>query len=94
MLFRSAGFGAAWSAQVILWVAHAGARFPGASWPWPATPPALLVLGAIALALGMLMPYVLSRRLPAILLAVVMVAGFVRAPAQPGWPPPDWVLVA
>ena len=38
------GFGAAWSAQVIIWVAHAGARLPGSSWRWPVSPAALVWL--------------------------------------------------
>ena len=40
------GFGAAWSAQPILWVAHAGAALPGSSRDWPASPFALAWLGA------------------------------------------------
>ena len=89
-----AGFGAAWSAQVILWVAHTGARLPGASWQWPTDPGAVLVLGGLALLLGWLMPVLLSRPWLALLMAVVMVLAFVRTPLQPGWPPKDWVVVA
>ncbi len=88
-----AGFGAAWSAQVILWVAHIGASFPGASWHWPATPASLAVLGVGAVLLGCLMPYLLDRRWVALVLAATMVLGFVRAPIQPGWPPAAWVFV-
>jgi competence protein ComEC len=88
-----AGWGAAWSAQVILWVAHAGARFPGASWHWPASAVALLVLGALALVLGLVMPVLLARPWVSLLLTLVMVVGFVRVPVQPGWPPKAWVLV-
>jgi competence protein ComEC len=88
------GFGAAWSTQPILWVARFGARFPGAAWDWPATPVALAVLGALALALGLLMPYLLRSRLLALGVSALMVVGVVRAPLQPGWPPAGWVLVA
>ena len=89
-----AGFGAAWSAQVILWVAHLGAGFPGASWRWPATPVALLVLAGSALVLAWLLPHLLGRPWLALVLAVLLVAGFVRAPVLPGWPPKDWFFVA
>ena len=89
-----AGFGAAWSAQVILWVAHTGARLPGASWPWPTGAGAVLVLGGLALLLGWLMTALLSRPWLALLMTVVLVLAFVRAPLQPGWPPKDWVFVA
>lgn len=89
-----AGFGAAWSAQMIVWVAHVGARFPGASWHWPATPGALLLLGVLSLVIATVMPHLLSRWWLALLLALVLVAGFVRAPVQLGWPPKDWVFVA
>ena len=43
------GFGAAWCAQAIIWVAHYGAQLPGSAWPWPATPSALAWLAAGAL---------------------------------------------
>ncbi|MET0694862.1 MAG: ComEC/Rec2 family competence protein [Propionibacteriaceae bacterium] len=87
------GFGAAWSAQVILWVAHAGARFPGAAWHWPATPVSLLVLGVVAVLSGCAMPHLLHRRWLSVALLLVMVLAFVRPPVQPGWPPRDWVFV-
>lgn len=87
-------FGAAWSAQLIIWVAHAGARLPGSSWPWPVTPAALVWLGVVALGVGLALPYVLARRWLSLLIAVVMVVGLATAPTQPGWPPRGWVLVA
>jgi competence protein ComEC len=89
-----AGFGAAWSAQMIVWVAQLGARFPGASWQWPASPVSLVVLGVMSLLTGMVLPYLLARWWLALLLSLALVGGFVRAPVQPGWPPKDWVFVA
>lgn len=89
-----AGFGAAGSAQVILWVAHAGARFPGASWHWPANPWSLLVLGFASLVMGSMMGYLLTRRWLSLVLALVLVVGFLRSPVQPGWPPRNWIFVA
>ncbi|MFP5283485.1 MAG: ComEC/Rec2 family competence protein, partial [Actinomycetes bacterium] len=89
-----AGFGAAWSAQPILWVAHAGARVPGAALAWPAEPLALTVLGAIALAVGLVLRPLLARRWFCLLAAVGLLAALAVVPRQPGWPPRDWLLVA
>ncbi|WP_152362698.1 ComEC/Rec2 family competence protein [Microlunatus speluncae] len=89
-----AGFGAAWSAQPILWIAHWGARFPGAAWPWPADPVALGLLALAGLGLAWLMPWLLARRWLVLLCALIMIVGIVRPPVQPGWPPADWTLVA
>ena len=88
------GFGAAWSAQPILWVAHAGAALPGSSRNWPASPFALAWLGAASLVTTWLLPHVLVRRWLSLLVAVVLVVALVGPPRRPGWPPSDWVLVA
>lgn len=88
------GFGAAWSAQLIIWVARAGAQLPGASWPWPASPAALVWLGLGALATALLMPQLLVRRWLCLLVAAVMITALVGPPVRPGWPPRGWVLVA
>lgn len=89
-----AGFGAAWSAQMILWVSHLGARFPGASWHWPSSPQSLLVLGLLSVGIGWAMPHLLVRPWLTLTLTFVLVLGFVRAPVQPGWPPTGWVLIS
>ncbi len=89
-----AGFGAAWSAQAIIWLAQFGSVFPGASWRWPATPVALLVLLAAVLLFAQVLPAVLSRWWLTSAVTAIMVLGLVSAPAQPGWPPRDWLLVA
>ncbi len=88
------GFGAAWSAQPILWVAHAGAALPGSARDWPASPLALTWLGAASLATGLVLPHVLVRRWLVVLLGLVMVVALVSPPRRPGWPPSDWVVVA
>ncbi|SEQ11016.1 ComEC/Rec2 family competence protein [Microlunatus flavus] len=88
------GFGAAWSAQPILWVAHAGAVLPGSAHDWPASPFALGWLAAACLAVGLLLPHVLVRRWLVVALAVLMVLALLAPPHRPGWPPRDWVLVA
>jgi len=88
------GFGAAWCAQVIIWVAHYGAQLPGSAWPFPVTPPALAWLAVGALAAGLAMRAVLSRPWLASALAAAMVVGLLGPPAPPGWPPRGWRLVA
>ncbi len=88
------GFGAAWSAQVIIWVAHAGAGLPGSSWHWPVSPAALVWLSLACLALAWLMPQVLARRWLSLLVSAALVGGMAVAPIQPGWPPPGWLMVA
>lgn len=89
-----AGWGASWCAQVIIWVAHAGAALPGSSWQWPATPAALVVLGVAALLAGGSVRVLARHRWWALLVSVVMLAGLLTGPVQPGWPPRDWRLVA
>ena len=88
------GFGAAWSAQPILWVAHAGAALPGSARDWPASPFALAWLGAASLAAALVVPQVLARRWLTLVLALAMVVALVATPRRPGWPPSDWVVVA
>jgi competence protein ComEC len=89
-----AGLGAAASAQLIIWVAHVGARLPGSTWQWPTTPAALAWLSVAALATGLVMGFVLARPWLSVLLGVVLITGLARTPVHPRWPPPGWVLVA
>ena len=89
-----AGWGASWCAQVIIWVAHAGAALPGSSWRWPTSPAALVVLGVVALGCGLSVRPLLGRRWMAIGVGVVLVGAMLTGPVQPGWPPRDWRLVA
>jgi competence protein ComEC len=88
------GWAACWAGQPILWVAHYGAALPGAAWNWPVGPASLGVLGVACLGLGLIMPAILGSRWLAAGLVGVMLFGVLRAPAQPGWPPKDWLLVA
>ena len=62
LLAAVAGFGAAWSAQMIIWVARLAAALPGASWQWPASPVALGLLAGLTVLGGMLTGYALARR--------------------------------
>jgi competence protein ComEC len=88
------GFGAAWSAQMIIWIARIGSQLPGSEWQLPVTPLVLIWLGVSSLLLALSMAYVLARPLLALLLAVVMIIWLGGVPRQPGWPPRDWLLVA
>jgi competence protein ComEC len=88
------GCGAAWSAQVIIWIAKIGSQLPGSEWNWPVTPLTLVWLGLSSLLAGLSLAYVLARPWLALLLAVIMIICLAGAPRQPGWPPRDWVLVA
>jgi competence protein ComEC len=88
------GFGAAWCAQVIIWIASLGSRLPGSEVHLPARPLTIVWLGVSSLLLGLLMAYVLARPWLSLLLAGVMIICLGGTPRQPGWPPRDWVLVA
>jgi len=88
------GCGAAWSAQVIIWIATIGSQLPGSEWHMPATPATLVWLAISSLLLGVLLAHVLARPWLSLLLAGAMIICLGAVPRQPGWPPRDWVLVA
>ncbi len=88
------GFGAAWSAQVIIWIAAVGSQLRGSEWHLSATPLTLAWVGISSLLVGLSMAYVLARPWLSLLLAGVMIICLGGAPRQPGWPPRDWVMVA
>ena len=88
------GFGAAWSAQVIIWIATVGSQLPGSEWHLSVTPLTLAWVGISSLLVGLSMAYVLARPWLSLLLAGVMIICLGGAPRQPGWPPRDWVMVA
>ncbi|HKH54919.1 MAG TPA: ComEC/Rec2 family competence protein [Propionibacteriaceae bacterium] len=93
-LAACAGLGAAWSAQVIIWIASLAARLPGAAWHWPASPAALVLLCGLSLAAGLSMGQALRRPWLVATLAWALIGVLLVVPAQPGWPPRDWVVVA
>ena len=88
------GFGAAWSAQMIIWIATVGSQLPGAEWHLAVTPLTLAWVGLSSLLVGLSMAYVLTRPWLSLLLAGIMIICLGGAPRQPGWPPRDWVMVA
>lgn len=84
------GTAAAWSAEMIVRIAHWCASLDGASlqWPGPWWLLALLCGAFIAIA-----PWLLSR--PSALIVIVVISLlFVWRPVARGWPPEGWVLVA
>lgn len=89
-----AGWGASWCAQLIIWIAHAGAALPGAAWRWPATPVALSVLGLTAVMLGMSVRLLARHRWLAVGASVLLATSMLTGPVRPGWPPRDWRIVA
>jgi competence protein ComEC len=93
MLAAIFGFGAAWCAQMIIWIARLGSQLPGSEWHLQATPLTLTWLGISSLLLGLSMAYVLARPWLSLLLAGIMIICLGGSPRQPGWPPRDWVLV-
>ncbi len=93
-LAELAGWGAAWSAQLIIWVASLAARLPGASWQWPVSPMGLALLGGLAVTTAIALRHVLGRPWLVAGIALVMILALLVVPPQPGWPPRRWVLVA
>ena len=90
--------GLAWAgggfAQVLCWLAHGAAGFPGSTVSWPVSPVGLALLVACCLVLALAAPLVWARPWLAVLLAVALVVALIRAPSVPGWPPKDWLLVS
>lgn len=93
-LSRLPGTAAAWCVAWIVLVARRGAEVPGAALTWGTGVPALAVLTLLCVALVVLGPLVLRHRVPALLVATVAVVLVVVPLPRPGWPPPDWRVVA
>ncbi|NLT29865.1 MAG: MBL fold metallo-hydrolase [Propionibacterium sp.] len=88
------GFAAGWCAQVVVWVAELGAGFPGSAITFHGTTAALLWLVAVIAVAAPLVAPILRRRWAVLAIAVLLVVAVLRGPTPPGWPPPNWVLVA
>lgn len=88
------GLGAAWSAQMIIWIARVGSQLPGSEWHLPVTPLNLTWLTISSALLAISLAYLLARPWLSLLLALIMIICLCGAPRQPGWPPRDWLLVA
>ncbi|MGH8774811.1 MAG: ComEC/Rec2 family competence protein [Jiangellaceae bacterium] len=84
-----AGLPATW----IVLVARRGAELPGAVMVWPDGAVGVLVAAALSLGAVVVLPTMLRRPLLSGGTSVVLLLALVRAPT-PGWPPPEWLLVA
>lgn len=92
-LAEMTGWGAAWCAQGIVWVAQVAARLPGASVRWPVSPASMAIMIIATAALVVLVGELLRRRWACVVAALYLVGLLLRAPAPPGWPPPNWLAV-
>lgn len=78
----------------IIEVADRGAALPAAAIGWGTGAPALVVLTALVLVLALAAPRLLRRPATGIGCCLVLVAAVLVRPADLGWPPEGWVLVA
>lgn len=88
------GYAAGWCAQVVVWVAEVGGAFPGSAITFHGSTAAMVWLVAVVAVSAPLVGAILRRRWAVLGIAVVMVLAVLRGPTPPGWPPPNWVLVA
>ena len=84
---------AVWAAQLIVEVATRGAALPVAAVGWPSGTFGTALLAALCLAIGVIGPVVLRRRLLGVGAALVMVVVLVCPLPRFGWPPHGWVMV-
>ena len=84
---------AVWAAQLIVEVATRAAALPVAAVGWPSGAFGTTLLAALCVAIGVLGPFVLRRRLPGLGAALLMVVVLLCPLPRFGWPPRGWVLV-
>ncbi|MDR0488957.1 MAG: ComEC/Rec2 family competence protein [Propionibacteriaceae bacterium] len=87
-----AGYVAGWCAQPILIVGHNLASLPGASYPWPTTIVAMVIIVAACVVMAWVMPTLLGRAWVVLLATSIMVSLMVLPPYQPGWPGHNWTV--
>jgi len=78
----------------IIEVADRGADLPAAAIGWGTGATALVVLTVVVVALALAAPRLLGRPAGGIACCLVLVAAVLVRPADLGWPPQGWVLVA
>lgn len=77
----------------IVWVAEHAARITGASVEWGTDVSSLVVLAVFSLGAILVLPIVLPRRMPCVLVSAALVLLLFHPPGRPGWPPSGWVMV-
>ena len=85
---------AGWGAQALCWIAHLGAALPTPAISWPLSPGGVAIVTVACLTALAVGERVLRRRWPSLLLALALVTSVLRPLTVPGWPPPQWQVVA
>ncbi len=85
---------AGWCAQGLCWIARLGDALPGASFSWPTSPGALLIVGGVCWLVGLLATRLFARRWLTLACAFALVVALARTPTPPGWPPSAWSVVS
>lgn len=88
------GWGAGGFAQALCWIAAAGDSLPGAALVWPVSVASIAVLVATCAVVVAALPLLWRRRWLSVLAAIALVVICLRPLTQPGWPPPDWLVVS
>jgi competence protein ComEC len=91
---RGPGTLAALCVAWIIEIADRGADLPAAAIGWGTGTAALVVLTVVVVALALAAPRLLGRPASAIACCLVLVTAVLVRPADLGWPPEGWVLVA
>lgn len=86
------GWVAGWCAQPILWLAGLGSALPAAAVDWPTSPEGLTAVSVAAVALLVVLPPLLGRRLGAAGLLLALVLACLIRPIPLGWPG-EWSAV-
>jgi len=88
------GWAAGGFAQALCWIAAAGSSLPGASLVWPVSIASIAVLTVACGLAALALPLLWRRRWLSITVAIALLAVCLRPLAQPGWPPPGWLVVS
>ena len=91
---RLAGTLASWCVAWIIVVAERGAALPVAAIEWGTGAVSLAVLTVLVAALALAAPPLLRRPATGVACCLVLVVAVLVRPADLGWPPDGWVLVA
>ncbi|HET6151773.1 MAG TPA: ComEC/Rec2 family competence protein [Marmoricola sp.] len=85
---------AAWCADGLVAIARHGADLPLPAITWSTGAAALAMLVGLCAGISVVMPWLLSRRWPCLMVAGLLAVVMTISPPIPGWPPAGWVMVA